>query len=127
MSNDLRLQLAAQRVRIADLEAELARMVATLDQVVETLSSESVINVIRQERRHRREKNHHYQAITELRRCLGTATIPATITGIEKVFAGARAVPVGAEHSVETLRQKYGRAGPSEPTIRRALSEFSNG
>ena len=127
MITDLRLEFAALRVRVAEMEERNTRMEAMLERVIEALSSESVINAIRQERRHRQEKDYHYRAIADLQRCLGTATIPATITAIERVFTGARAIPPGAEVYVAALRVKYGNAGPGESTIRRALPKFSNG
>lgn len=119
MSDSLRLEQARQRVRIAELEAKVARL-------VQIISSTAAARAMREEVRRGKAIDRKYAAIATLASCLGVGCIETLAARIERVFAGQRPIPEGTETAVEFLRREYSRGGPSRQTIRRALTELPN-
>jgi hypothetical protein len=126
LTRDLRLELAGQRVRIAELEAIVAEQVARIDRLVEVFGSTAAARAMREEARRERAIDRRHSAIIALASLLGAGCIETLAARMELVFAGQRPVPEGADRAVADLRQEYGRSGPSRPTIRRAFSKLSN-
>ena len=119
MSDNLRLELAGHRVRIAELEAKVARL-------VQIFSSTAAARAAREEVRRDKAIDRKYAAITTLASCLGAGCIETLSARIERVFAGQRSIPEGTKAAVEFLRREYSLVGPSRRTIRRALTELPN-
>lgn len=116
--SDPRLEVAALRVRIAELEAMVQRL-------FEIVGNEAVARVMRQEIRREREGDRDYAAIMELASYLGQGRPATIVRRMEALFSRNCPVPDGAEQPFEHLRARY-PGGPSEATIRRAFAKFSN-
>lgn len=119
MSDSLRLEQAKQRVRIAELEATVARL-------VHIVSGTAAARVMREEKRREREIDRRYEAIRAIAAYFEPANIEATAKRIERIYARESPPPAGADEYIERLRQSYNRGGPSRRTIRRALTKLPN-
>jgi hypothetical protein len=119
VTSDLRLELAAQRVRIAELEAKVQRL-------VEIVGSNAGARAMREEVRREREIDGRYSAIRAIASQLGTGTTETLALRIERIYSRELPPPSGAHEHIARLRQTYGNGGPSRRTIRRALTGLPN-
>ena len=118
-AGDVWLELAAQRSRIAALEA-------TVERLVQIVSSEAALRTMRQQARRERVSDSKRGNIQALARFFYPANTEALARSIERVYAREIPPPVGSESLIEELRRAYGHGGPSRRTIRRALTELPN-
>lgn len=119
-SDALRLELADQRVRLAELEGEVAQL--------RVIVTHSIFQrEVREAERRERELATRYGAIRELVAFFPARPIEAQGRAVRRVCSGMAPAPDGSERHVRRLRQFYGDDGPDTRTVRRALTKLTDG
>ena len=109
----IRLEVAALRTRVAELEA-------TVQRVVDVVLSSAAAKAQRIERRREVEMTGRYELIRELIALLPGGGIARKCRLVARIFEGRADMPNGADGLVAQLQAIYGSSGPTRRTIYRA-------